>query len=90
MWVPMMDPDVHAPTIKEQILFMFPPVPAGEIPPQAFTITLAHIAAAGLTVVATQHAHEHLEIMDNQVKIMEFTEVTEHHFLHFYQNRVAM
>jgi len=58
--------------------------------PKAFTITLADISAAGLNVLATAHAHEHLEVVGDMVKIMEFTRPSEDLFITFEKNRVAI
>jgi len=58
--------------------------------PKAFTITLADISAAGLNVLATAHAHEHLEVVGDMVKILEFTRPNQDLFLTFENNRVAI
>jgi len=89
MWVPMRKTERRGPTITEQLHFLYPPVPS-EKRPRAFTITLTDITAAGLRVVSTMHAHEHLDILGDTVKVLEFTHVTEDHFLKFDHNRVAI
>lgn len=89
MWVPMRKPERRGPTITEQLQFLYPPVPP-EKRPRAFTITLLDIAAAGLRVVSTAHAHEHLDILGDTVKVLEYTDATEDLFLKFDHNRVAM
>ena len=73
----------------EQLQFLYPPVPSEKCP-RAFTITLPDIATAGLRVVSTMHAHEHLDILGDMVKVLEFTHVTEDCFLKFNHNWVAM
>jgi len=85
----MKKPEIMSPTIEEQLHFLYPPVPS-EIRPKAFTITLADIYAAGLNVVATAYAHEHLEVVGDMVKIMELTRPSEDLFLTFVKNRVAI